>query len=133
MVNRRESLLAQRGVTQLLLPIRYGPDDVVTTEIPGEHLSVPCDQSRQFEVLVEALRRKGLDAHGCFDCRYFHQPGEMGDVESTLGYCLEGKEGHRVQIGPDSTTKGASCDAYSYGSDEDRIVVAKAWAAAYPR
>jgi len=132
-VNHTRALRVRMADRISLLPTWWDDEDNLVCKIPSGDVVTITDGGRAVNDLVTKLKEAGYYPFGCFNCRYFHQPGDMDDDDVTFGYCLQGKMGRNVQIGRDTTTKESSCDAHEAGDAKDQAITAREWSASLPR
>ncbi len=109
-------------VEHQLLPVSWDDDDNLHCLVNGEDIIARPEEGDHLLVLLAKLAARNIRVHGCFDCRYFAMSGMSIDAAGTIGYCIEGKLGQWLDIKNDTTSGQSSCDAYSFGTDADRVM-----------
>ena len=117
------------GAQLVLMATEYDDEERLLCRTPvGDFREPGEDDGEHVFRLVEQLRRAGLAADGCFNCRYFTRSGMQLEAGGTAGYCLEGRMGQHVRPTTDITTLSASCDAHTPATFAERLEHANQWA-----
>lgn len=129
MLNKKNRLSLFKGKETVYANISHCGDDLICP-INECRIVVSGSNGDAVDKLLSTLLEQGWEARGCFNCRFFNLPGEQNDSGSPgdIGYCLEGKIGKQVQMGPDTTTRLQLCDNHTLADLHERIAFSMSWA-----
>jgi hypothetical protein len=127
-MKNRVHALRTTAEAHLLLPVEFDDEDRLHCRTRREEIIIDARRGSPVAALIQRLVELGIEAHGCFDCVFFAKPGFAGDVNSTVGYCIEGRIGVHVGVA-DTTSETDSCDVWRGGAPEERQRQKDAWAA----